>query len=350
MNLHLLVTAILSALIFGCRGERSRDEVGEGGQLPLDLTRGAAVYVEWVHRPSPGTSPAFGDIVLLDFASRKKHSLTSDEYLDSAPALSPDRRVVAFLSARIGAPEMLKAIGEASPKQLYLLELSSGATLWVDSLFVEETIREGRSIVCITWSADGKVLYFTRGTNAVYAILARGDSLWKVMESEDSAESITEIAASPDGRHIACSFFTLNPIRAGIFVFDLISGERKDLLDKMKSRELCGWSPDGDELLVHRIATPDSSFWIYRKLATDGPYMVDVRLDDSVTSVSEGMFDDKGNLVMVATRRSRSNKNSGSQPGVDIAVYDRKLKKLEWLTADGEEKSSLSVSYFRQNR
>ncbi len=148
------------------RLEGARGESGAVGAIGAGVRQTAGVTPNWDrYRVSRGLSGGGGN--------------------DDHPAFSPDGRYLAYCSMR-------RAGYESDLRQIVLHDLASGAERCL-------TCDLDRSAGCLTWSLDGRFLYFVaydREASALYRITIATGVAQRVLR----AGSIGALAALPDGR------------------------------------------------------------------------------------------------------------------------------------------------------
>ena len=168
---------------------------------------------------------------------RRRRRRGSSE-LNVGPALSPDGRYIAFLSAR----ELFSIdlfLADAKTGKIIRRLVSSDRDPHFESLrFIESAG---------SWSPDNKHLAFIT--------FARGDNYLSIVNVETrdvdhhkvpGLEAINNVAWSPDGRRIALAGQTTGV--SDLFVFDLDSREVKRLTSDKFADLQPAWSPDGRTL------------------------------------------------------------------------------------------------------
>jgi TolB protein len=119
-------------------------------------------------------------VFLMRLDGRGVRQVTSGEWYDQRPALSPDGRRIAFISNRGGRPG------------IWMAEATEGAAA--------EPVAVEASAESVAWSLDGATLYFThrvRDAFAVGAVAATGGE-WRAVAS-DAAGELREPVAAPGG-------------------------------------------------------------------------------------------------------------------------------------------------------
>jgi Tol biopolymer transport system component len=182
-------------------------------------------------RPTPPPPLAEGE-------ERKRRRRRESSELNVGPAISPDGRYVAFLSARdLFSIDLFLA--DADTGKVVRKLVSSDRDSHFESLrFIESAG---------SWSPDSRRLAFIT--------FAKGDNFLSIVDSENrntdhikvpGIEAITSIAWSPDGRTIAIAGQTTGV--SDLFLYDLESKEvRRLTADKFADMQPA-WSPDGRTL------------------------------------------------------------------------------------------------------
>lgn len=170
---------------------------------------------------------------------KKKNRRRGTTELNVGPALSPDGRYLAFLSAR-----------ELFSIDLYLADAATGKV--IRRLVSSDRDPHFESLRFIesagAWSPDNKHLAFIT--------FAKGDNYLSIVDVESrhvdhqkvpGLEAINNVAWSPDGRKIAISGQTTGV--SDLFVFDLDSKNVQRLTNDRFADLQPAWSPDGNSLV-----------------------------------------------------------------------------------------------------
>jgi WD40 repeat protein len=333
----------LGIFFSGCDGRTHTTADHFTAAIQMDMSQGGAAFIEPHDPNSDAPESSFGDVVAIDFATNTKHYITRDEFPDDYPAISPDGRFIAFSSARIGRPGLLKVVGEGAPKELLVFDLQTGLTRNVDNALIRTGRTTAGAYCSPTWSADGSVIYFTHLTNTIYGIAVSGDSLWQVAALPDTAECIHQVRLSPDGKQIACAYWILEPFVAGISIVDLVSGRWDILYSGNKGRGLGGWSHNQEVLFVSRVGSTDSTIMAYDLSRGKQLSAIPIHADDSLGKFEGDLSVADGDFFFIAAHKRPSKDGSKSIWGSDIARYHHDTQRLEWLTNDGTNKYSLNV-------
>lgn len=169
---------------------------------------------------------------------KKPRRRRGNSELNVGPALSPDGRYLAFLSAR----ELFSIdlfLADAKTGQVLRRLVSSDRDSHIESLrFIESAG---------SWSPDSKHLAFIT--------FSKGDNYLSFVDVETrriehkkvpGLESINNVAWSPDGRTIAISGQTTGV--SDLFLYDVESGEVRRLTSDKYADLQPAWSPDGKSL------------------------------------------------------------------------------------------------------
>lgn len=167
--------------------------------------------------------------------SYRLQQITRDAGFTGMPALSPDGKMLAYISDRAGG----------NNPELFVQQVPTGEPIQVTRTPQSESDPE--------FSPDGTQILFTR-SNDLYVIPALGGS-----ERLLAKDSYRGNSFSPDGRWVAfTSGYPGSPAMFGVFVLSATGG----LLRQIETdRELFVdpvWPPDGTQLLVVRLESSSS--------------------------------------------------------------------------------------------
>ncbi|HEX9986728.1 MAG TPA: BamA/TamA family outer membrane protein [Thermoanaerobaculia bacterium] len=185
-------------------------------------------------RPATLSKPLIGRKPVIQEEGKKRRRRGSTE-LNVGPALSPDGRYLALLSAR-----------ELFSIDLFLADARTGQI--IRRLVSEDRDAHFESLRFIegagAWAPDGKRLAFVT--------FARGDNFLSIVDVETrktehhrvpGVESISNVAWSPDGRTIAIGGQATGV--SDLFLYDLETREVRRLMSDRYADLQPAWSPDG---------------------------------------------------------------------------------------------------------
>jgi Tol biopolymer transport system component len=191
------------------------------------------------------TAGGFQDIWVTDADGGHQQQLTSDSYVDYAPAVSPDGRYIVFKTERRGD----------------LLYLSHLWRMDIDGSNLRQLTNGNDHIP--RWSPDSRWV--------VYASLADDgyDRLWRVPVDGGAQERLSPLKAqwpdiSPDGSSIACALFDeqLDAPRWRIAILPASGDSPSKIFDyRSPGIRRVHWSPDGRALVYTETNAGVSNLW-----------------------------------------------------------------------------------------
>lgn len=197
-------------------------------------------------RPDTMATPLIGK---KPVRGQKRTRRTGGTELNIGPALSPDGRYLAFISAR-----------ELFSIDLFLADAKTGQV--IRKLVSEDRDAHFESLRFLesagSWSPDGKRLAFVT--------FAKGDNQLSIVDVETRAtehtkvsglEAIMNVAWSPDGRTIAIAGQKTGS--SDLFLYDLQSKQVRQLTSDKFADLHPTWSPDGRTLAFISDRGPDSN-------------------------------------------------------------------------------------------
>ena len=197
----------------------------------------------------------YGELLVMELASRLARTLTHDRALAYSPVWSPDDRFLYFASSRGGTINIWKMASDGGEPQ----QITAGQGDDAD----------------LSLSADGKRLVFStyrQNINIGVADLeAKGQSAGLKWVTSDAARGEIAPAFSPDGRRIAYFSNRKGVEREGIWVMDVDGANAAPLVVDDNQNVFPRWYADGQALLFRssdaRLGRPGDR---YRRVAISG--------------------------------------------------------------------------------
>ena len=192
---------------------------------------------------------------------------------------------------------------------LYRIDVESGETTLVVTPYPGQSLPQ--------WAADGRHVYYRRGTSIVQRSLASGDERDVV---RIPTERLAEFAMSPDGQHVVYLGSQATPGSEGLFLMRVAGGEPRLLLSAKAPERLMfrfDWTADGAAIaaVTRHDDNGNQVLWL---IPTDGgkPRRLDVDIDNWL--IGDGFkFDRAGKRVAFAA--------SAGQPGLEIRALENFL-------------------------
>ncbi|MEM5773385.1 MAG: S9 family peptidase [Anaerolineaceae bacterium] len=160
---------------------------------------------------------------LLDVETGASRALTAGEKTDTSPAWSPDGKQIAFLSTRLGMP------------QIFVIPVDGGEAKPLTKM--EQAIGGGP-----LWSPDGKFIAFTAAPKP------------ETPPDPSKPYRVTRNIFRFDGMGL------LDPIMQDIYVIPSAGGDPKQLTNDKLMNSGLAWSPDGQEILFQANFDPHESY------------------------------------------------------------------------------------------
>jgi hypothetical protein len=273
------------------------------------------------------SSASFGDVVLFDLDTHKKYYVTKDNYVDEAPAISPDGKTIAFLSARKGDPRVLYIQGQGGPRQVYLYDIENKQIklFWNCDLFLK----------ALVWSTDGKTLYCS-DNNHIYAVdKEAGHS--KVCGTISGISFIESISISPNNDQLSFGYCIFQPFAYGFGLVHLNNSQVELKHQVQHCLSTGGWSKDGNSLLFC-----DSLLKVYDiRNNTITPVSIPGEMKDFLVETAN--YKSESSLFFFAGKYKVYNNGDRRVENYEIYSYDVTTKKIDTITNDGLHKTSFSV-------
>ena len=192
---------------------------------------------------------------------------------------------------------------------LYRIDVESGETTLVVTPYPGQSLPQ--------WAADGKHVYYRRGTSVIERSFASGNEREVV---RIPTERLAEFAMSPDGRHVVYLGSQATPGSEALFLIPVAGGEPRLLLSAKAPERLMfrfDWTADGAAIAIatRREGSENQSLWL---VPIDGgkPRRLDVDVDS--WQIGDGFkFDRAGKRVAFVA--------SAGQPGLEIRALENFL-------------------------
>jgi Tol biopolymer transport system component len=213
----------------------------------------------------------FPDVEIRSFAlSGSVINLTHGPGLDTAPALSPDGRSLAFVSSRLGKPE------------IYVMRLPGGH---VEKLTTspfgsdDQVVWNDAGTTSIAWSPDGKRLAFDAQNATFDPSCTHLCVVWSVYVTGSDGSDLHPVGAgrtpswSPDGRQVAFeSSVTPYGESEQVEIAALVAGTRHTAAAFNPDPSVGpAWSPGG-RLIAFQAVNPESGKRSVELVASDGSH------------------------------------------------------------------------------
>ena len=330
--------ALICSVCCSCRAQHKSDS--NASNISVLHAKNVIAFVEAHTLGEDITAGDFGDVVLLDIDTKNKYYVTDDPFLDFNPAISPNRRFVAFASRRTGPRSLLKAMGLAGARAMYIFDVRDQALhRFAGDVLARQDLDLYMRFDGLIWSYSGKSLYFANWTNKIFELSARGDSMW-VVATIPNIEGINHIFPSRDDSLIAYSYIR-NNLSGGIGVVNIRTNKCKEIVGGNGQLQVGGWLPDGRQLLIQIGFDRDSTWFEYDY---SSGHMKSLRIpgDGSDFLAHYARVTREGQLILLAECAPPSAREKETHVTY-ILRFDPTSGTVDTLDNSGFEKSQLSV-------
>ncbi|MGB2869836.1 MAG: hypothetical protein WBD36_15410 [Bacteroidota bacterium] len=295
-----------------------------------------AVFVESRPIGVPKMGVQSTDIVVVDLEAGTTNTLTNDDFFDCNPAWSSDGSKIVFASAREGDPLRARALGSHMRKSLYSFDLSNNEIKrFVDVGALSPQI-DFREFVGLGFSQKrSELFFFSNKDNHIYAFDSESRAL--VLNKEIAGVfEILDLSVSHDGKEVAFTF-EKGELMFGVGLFDVPANSTEVITENSSFVTLGGWL-ERDSAFVFEDSLP-RIYNVYSKSSIPVD-LNDVNKNVVVKNVNI-LAGDK--ILFLAARKKIDPSYGNTVDAFELAVYDRRNQKMEWITNSGRNKSSLKI-------
>lgn len=347
-----LLAICLSLACVACAGQDIAPDEFSINRPTSELQGAWAVFIEAHDAESGLGADGFGDVVLFNLGTKEKTYITRDSYLDDNPCLSPDGKRLAFTSARIGRPELVRVTGLAARRGLFVANFSLGTARRLGENVANENPSDWFYFHGLSWSRTATALYYLSSDSVVFVLSTPSESLF-VFASCPGAESVKELSVSDTDSLFAVVYSTVPAdsfwiIRSGLSVYDAFHDEWTQMIGERHGLiEIGGWAPDSRSFLVMTWESMQGRLWRYD---------VERRVKDAIVlpteewkllEVEPPYFESPSSLVFLASYMGLDAESATPEERKDLFRFNLQEDRLERLTTDGIAKSSLQVTIVR---
>jgi len=201
------------------------DQKIEPFDIPID---GVLVYVEGVRGEGWLTANPFGELVVLDSESQKRHVLTNDGYYYAYPNLTPDGKSLIFESKR---DRNIGTIGLSADSEIYQMNLETGEIINLNekiSSLIGKSL--GHRISHPSLSPSGNKLAMVRMVDWKFHLSYFDFDKSEIVDItiDDSYSPVGGIAWSPDNKKMIYSVG--RGFRTSIIMIDIGNNTEPDII------------------------------------------------------------------------------------------------------------------------
>ena len=311
----------------------STDSLGIKKINNILLSKNKAVYL--VHDKS-SFGHEFGYIRIMDLDTKEGINIVDNTYYNNFPRWIYNGEQILFGAARIGDLNWLKITRNNAWKQLYLFNLMNRKTT---KLFDETELNNKPDIhtfVGLTLNQELNESYFSNEDNNIYA-LSYKDKKLSLIKSLKKEDIIFNMSLSYDEKYLAVEFSNLSNINDfSLVIINVKNNEDIYKLTQDKYVKFLGWSNESYPYI--RIGKKISILNFKKKILLDTNF----KIDGNKYLVQKIFTEKNGNMVMLISIKNRDSRYFTYE---EIAKYDIKSNRLEWITNDKKVKSELDC-YF----
>jgi Tol biopolymer transport system component len=148
-------------------------------------------------------SGEFGDIVILDYESGHKYKISDDDFYDSKPSLSPDKKQILFFTNRDRSSFQLKMNSAGYPFQLYVFDVATNKFFGIKKYFPNSTPVQFNELknTDIDWFPDS-LSFLLEYDNKLYRLFLDKHIVKQIYQVPNSNNRINAFNLSPNGNYI----------------------------------------------------------------------------------------------------------------------------------------------------
>lgn len=284
-------------------------------------------------------SPDFGKIMLLDLITLKNVELIDNKYYNSNPVFFDKNDKILFASARIGNSYQLRITTYHAWRQLYLIDIYSP---FVKPFFITDEAPVNYKIIKFTGLCRDfgrKQIYFLNDDDNKMYKIQDNESIPVLLTPFDKDLLIFNLQISPDEKYIAVWYTNMKNLITGIYIYNITSNSIiNDIKNPKKSIRSIGWIFDND--LVYQT---DSSFYTI-DVNSNIKTVFDIGIDSKKFYIRSIYAEDEDSIILLIDKLIFNQEAEyGVAKSTEIARYNIKTRRIEWLTNDGYIKKDLCV-------
>ncbi len=341
--MKFFVLSFLSAIIFvffySCNNQQklTQTEHRESTSNVNVLKEIVSSKIKAVYLNFDRLDDGFGSIILIDLISKKSLKLYDNRFYNSSPILVGNGEKVLFESAQLGDPLHLRITKYHAGRQLYLIDCND---LSIKNYFSDK----GESgeiqffyFTGLTWDENREQIYFSNKDNDFYK-LGDGEAKPTLLHTFDKDIKILDIDLSPNKKYLALWYDDFKNQYNGIYIYDIsLSKFINDIRGKRSSLQILGWSFDNN------IYYKSDSLYLF-DLSSNSVKTFELNINpDSLMVTNIYAQDNRSIILLIDKLKYLPEAKYSVSVSTEIAKYNFKTKKLEWLTNDGSTKEQMNV-------